>query len=85
MLRAWLEGRFDLINSPLLLDELERALSYPKLADRIAAGQSTAPIEWLGREAFPAGDQHLLSLGSELPVLAAREFLTIVAAAEGES
>ncbi len=56
VLRAWLEGRFDLIVSPLLLKELERALAYPKLAERIKAEQTTALIDWLGREAILVDD-----------------------------
>ena len=76
VLRAWLEGRFDLIVSPLLLDELERALAYPKLAERINAEEATALIDWLRREAIlvedpsepptslseDPGDDYLLSL-----------------------
>jgi putative PIN family toxin of toxin-antitoxin system len=52
VLRAWLEGRFDLIVSPLLLDELERALAYPKLAERVSREESAALIDWLRREAI---------------------------------
>ncbi len=37
VLRAWLDGRFDLIASEALLNGLERALRYPKLAARISA------------------------------------------------
>ncbi|MCA1705276.1 MAG: PIN domain-containing protein, partial [Actinobacteria bacterium] len=29
VMTAWLEGRYELVVSPLLLEELERALSYP--------------------------------------------------------
>ena len=32
---AWLGGRFEVIASPKLVDELERALAYPKLRKRI--------------------------------------------------
>lgn len=35
LLRAWLDGHFELVASPILLAELERALSYPKLERRI--------------------------------------------------
>jgi len=56
VLRAWLEGRFDLIVSPLLLDELERALAYPKLAERIKPPESTTLINWLRREAILVDD-----------------------------
>ena len=61
---------------PLLLDELERALAYPKLAERIKTEEATALIDWLRREAIlvedPAarptsrsedpGDDYLLAL-----------------------
>jgi putative PIN family toxin of toxin-antitoxin system len=51
VLRAWLEGRFELIVSHLLLEELERALAYPKIAERISPGESAALLDWLSREA----------------------------------
>jgi uncharacterized protein len=77
VLRAWLEGRFDLVVSPLLLEELQRALAYPKLAERISAVESAALIDWLRREALAVpdpeeaptvrsedpGDDYLLALG----------------------
>lgn len=56
MLRAWLEGRFDLIASPLLLAELERALSYPKLRERVAEAAAKTLVEWIGREAVLLAD-----------------------------
>ncbi len=56
VLRAWLEGRFDLIVSPLLLEELARALAYPKLAERISTEESAALIDWLRREAILVDD-----------------------------
>lgn len=56
VLRAWLEGRFDLIVSPLLLEELERALAYPRLAKRISAEEAAGLIEWLQREAILVDD-----------------------------
>jgi putative PIN family toxin of toxin-antitoxin system len=56
VLRAWLEGRFDLIVSPLLLEELERALAYPKLAERISVPESEALVDWLRREAVLIDD-----------------------------
>ena len=55
-LQAWLEGRFDLIVSPLLLEELERALAYPKLAERISAPESAALVDWLRREGVLVDD-----------------------------
>jgi putative PIN family toxin of toxin-antitoxin system len=56
VLRAWLEGRFNLIASPLLLDELERALAYPKLAERIKVEDAAALVDWLRREAILVDD-----------------------------
>jgi uncharacterized protein len=47
VIRAWQEGRFELIVSPLLLAELERALAYPKLRRRLAADEAAAILEWL--------------------------------------
>jgi putative PIN family toxin of toxin-antitoxin system len=51
ILRAWSAGAFELVASPLLLAELERALAYPKLRARIHESEATALIEWLGRSA----------------------------------
>jgi hypothetical protein len=45
----WLGGEFELIVSPLLLDELERVLEYPKLRKQIAA-ESAAQYAHLFRE-----------------------------------
>jgi putative PIN family toxin of toxin-antitoxin system len=55
VLRAWLEGHFELIVSPLLLQELERALAYPKLAQRIT-NKSAELLDWLQREALVVED-----------------------------
>jgi uncharacterized protein len=50
-LREWQQGAFELIVSPLLLAELERALAYPKLRLRIEPETATAVVEWLARGA----------------------------------
>lgn len=47
VLRAWREGRFELIASPLLLAELARALAYPKLRRRIPRDDAEADVRWL--------------------------------------
>ena len=47
VLRAWREGRFEAIDSGLLLAELERALAYPKLRRRIPHDDATAAIRFL--------------------------------------
>lgn len=74
---AWLNGTFELIVSPALLAELERALGYPKLRRRIPAEDAEELVELLRRTATrvddPAaesaaltssdpGDDYLLSL-----------------------
>jgi putative PIN family toxin of toxin-antitoxin system len=51
VLRAWIDGSFELIASELLLGELERALSYPKLRTRIDAAEAAELVELLRREA----------------------------------
>ena len=51
IVRAWLDGKFELIISIQLLAELERALNYPKLRDRIGSHQITQVIEFLHRGA----------------------------------
>jgi uncharacterized protein len=55
-LRAWQEGRFELVASPLLIAELERALAYPKLRKRITSEEAIRLVEWLISSATVAGD-----------------------------
>jgi len=56
VLVAWREGAFELIASQLLLAELRRALSYPKLRERVDRQEATALLDWLTRFATLAGD-----------------------------
>jgi putative PIN family toxin of toxin-antitoxin system len=72
------EGEFELVISPLLAEELDRALAYPKLRKRISADDATAFVEWLRRSATvisdpdepsrthssDPGDDYLLALAS---------------------
>jgi uncharacterized protein len=51
VLRGWLDGVFELIVSDQLLTELERALSYPKLRDRVEPSEAIEFIELLRRAA----------------------------------
>ena len=53
---AWLDGRFELIISAALLDELSRALAYPKLRRRISAEYADALIDLLTRSATVVAD-----------------------------
>ena len=56
LLIAWQAGAFELLVSPLLLAELERALAYPKLREHIASHEARELIEWLERSATVAMD-----------------------------
>jgi putative PIN family toxin of toxin-antitoxin system len=51
VMTAWLEGGYELVVSPLLLEELERALSYPKLRKRITEAETRELLDLLRREA----------------------------------
>ncbi len=77
-LRALDRGEFELIASEALLDELARALAYPKLRSRIGADDAAAVVRWLGQTATlvpdtevdppvcssDPGDDHLIALAS---------------------
>jgi putative PIN family toxin of toxin-antitoxin system len=56
VVRAWLAGRFELVVSPLLLAEIERALAYPKLRKRIPPDEAKLVVELLQRSATLAQD-----------------------------
>jgi uncharacterized protein len=75
VLRAWLEGRFELVVSEALLTELERALRYPKLQYRVSDPERVDFLELLRTAAIVAvdptdarrvsddpGDDYLISL-----------------------
>jgi uncharacterized protein len=105
-LLAWREGLFELVVSPKLLAELQRALGYPKLSARVKPDEAAALVDWLTRFATVAedqdkaparsadagddylialaasrdallvsGDNDLLELGEELPIVAPAGFL----------
>jgi len=80
VLTAWLGGRFEIIASPDLIGELERALAYPKLRRRIPEPDAAALVRLIERGSVmrenedqpPAiskdpGDDYLIALaaGSE--------------------
>ncbi|MFB3737475.1 MAG: putative toxin-antitoxin system toxin component, PIN family [Candidatus Velamenicoccus archaeovorus] len=56
LLKEWERGAFELVVSDLLLDELERALAYPKLRKHISREEAAAVLEWLARSAIVAPD-----------------------------
>ena len=56
LLRAWVGGAFDLIASPLLLEELERVLVYPKLRQLISTEEAAELVELVGRQSVMVDD-----------------------------
>ncbi|HEX9890234.1 MAG TPA: putative toxin-antitoxin system toxin component, PIN family [Nitriliruptorales bacterium] len=46
--RAWLDGAYELVVSPLVLEELERALRYPKLRRRVSTSEARELVDLLG-------------------------------------
>lgn len=77
---AWQQGAFELIVSPLLLAELERALAYPKLRRAIRADEAEAFVAWLARSATRAPDPD--GLPARRSVDPGDDYLLALAAAE---
>jgi len=107
VLRHTRDGAFDLVVSELLIEELTRALAYPKLRKRVPADRASAFVSWvrdegalaedpvdpppvrspdpgddyllalaISRRAFlVTGDQHLLGLRDDLPIVTPAEFV----------
>jgi uncharacterized protein len=67
LLSRWLAGEFELVVSEMLFAELERALAYPKLRDRISAEEANTFIALLRRGARLADDPATLSPRSADP------------------
>ncbi len=63
VIRAWTDGVYDLIVSPLLLEELERALAYRKIRERVTESEARALLAILRHEAHVHDDP------SELPAV----------------
>lgn len=63
LLRAWLDGAFELVVSPLLLDELERVLRYPKIAARVGPPEAGELMAMLRRQAELVADPDPHSVG----------------------
>ena len=47
VLRVWLDGAYDLVVSPSLLEELERALAYPKIRERVTPAEAQELLDLL--------------------------------------
>jgi uncharacterized protein len=56
LLKAWEHGEFELIASAALLEELQRALAYPKLRRHISGQEAAGVVRWLTESATLAGD-----------------------------
>jgi len=56
LLRAWLDGAYELIVSPALLGELERVLGYPKIASRVSPDEARELLDVLRQQARIIGD-----------------------------
>jgi putative PIN family toxin of toxin-antitoxin system len=56
LFRYWLEGAYELVVSPLPLDELERALGYSKLRDRVTTDETQELLEVLARAGVTVED-----------------------------
>lgn len=78
VLLSWLEGRFESIASPQLVDELARALDYPKLRKRLRQEDAEALVRLVARGSViredvgdpprlspDPGDDYLVSLARE--------------------
>jgi putative PIN family toxin of toxin-antitoxin system len=82
LLRLWLDGAYELVVSPRLLAELDRALAYPKLRARVPAQDATELLELLERHAEVVPDP----LGYPQTVRSSDpgdDYLIALAAAEG--
>jgi putative PIN family toxin of toxin-antitoxin system len=57
LVRAWLDGVYDVVLSPKSLAELQRALAYPHLAELVSGDDAQELTELLRRAATVADDQ----------------------------
>lgn len=56
LLRVWLEGAYELVVSPRLLDELARVLRYPKISRSVTRGEADELVGLLRRQALVLDD-----------------------------
>ncbi len=56
LLRAWLQGDFELVISNMVMSELERVLSYPTILARITRQEGLEFIDLMKRRAITAAD-----------------------------
>lgn len=56
LLEEMSEGRIDVVVCPMLLAEIRRALSYPRLARYVDADEADAFVSWVARFAITVAD-----------------------------
>jgi putative PIN family toxin of toxin-antitoxin system len=56
LLSAWERGEFELTVSPALLEELERALAYPRLRRHVSEEDAERVLQWLAESARVVSD-----------------------------
>jgi uncharacterized protein len=83
ILVAWLNGSFELVVSPKLMDELERVLVYPKISRRLPADDADRFLRMIAEQALSVpdpddvppvrspdpGDDYLIALAAEADAL----------------
>ena len=52
VVRRWLDGEFEVVSSEMLLDELTRALAYPKLRKRLSGVDAAEYVALVRRESL---------------------------------
>lgn len=62
LVRAWLDGAYELVVSPALLDELERVLAYPKIAKRVSPDQARELLALLASQGDMTDDPDVAPL-----------------------
>lgn len=67
ILRRWLDGEFEVVVSSALLDELSRALGYPRLRGRIEPEEAAAFVELLRQSTACIEDAPAVALRSRDP------------------
>jgi uncharacterized protein len=82
LLRRWLAGWFELVVSPALLAEVERALGYPKLRSVVSRDEAEAFVVGLRRSAVVVDDPGPAATAS-VPADPGDDYLVALARAAG--
>ncbi len=65
LIARWLRGEFELIVSPQLLDELKRALAYPKIRAHLDRDEASEFLDLLNAAAVTAEDVEATSRSAD--------------------